>query len=168
MLYAVNTQKLPDQNIQLRFEPHIFHFLNITPLETTVGEDTFDCSFACIRNNLCISFNLAVSADEKGKLWCELLPSSIYNNTAKLDSYGQSNHYSLQVGDKKNCEYVYFQFSLWLDFAESVGFVSIAGSNLGNLKRSGFSGAIYISVSRRQLKHIYEHRKTQHHNRFNI
>ena len=100
MLYAVNTQKLSDQNIQLRFEPHIFHYLNITPLETTVGEDTFDCSFACIRNNVCISFNLAVSADEKGKLWCELLPSSIYNNTAKLDSYGQSHHYSLQVGDR--------------------------------------------------------------------
>ncbi len=86
-------------HVQHRFESRPFHYLNVSPLETLVANDYIDCSFACLQNVLCVSFNVAVFSDENGKRWCELLPSTSYNNTAKLTADHQSQHYSIQVGN---------------------------------------------------------------------
>ncbi|KAL9962332.1 hypothetical protein ACROYT_G031425 [Oculina patagonica] len=83
-------------HVQHRFESRPFHYLNVSPLETLVANDYIDCSFACLQNVLCVSFNVAVFSDENGKRWCELLPSTSYNNTAKLTADHQSQHYSIQ------------------------------------------------------------------------
>ena len=49
-------------------------------------------------NKLCISFNLAETSVEK--LWCELLPSNIYNNTGKIVLNFKFDHCSIQVSSK--------------------------------------------------------------------
>jgi len=79
LVYLVKTQKLSDQFIQLSFEFRDFYYLNVTRLGTIFVDDNFDCSFSCKQNILCVSFNLAAFADDKGKLRCELLPSTMYN-----------------------------------------------------------------------------------------
>ena len=82
LVYLVKTQKLSDQFIQLSFQSfefRDFYYLNVTCLGTIFVDDNFDCSFSCVQNVSCVSFNLAAFADDKGKLRCELLPSTMYN-----------------------------------------------------------------------------------------
>lgn len=98
-IYVLNAHGIGEKFIQLRFVFHDSLYLNITPLETLlVVDDKFDCSFACVHNKLCISFNLAETSAEK--LWCELLPSSIYNNTGEIVLNFKFDHYSIQVSSK--------------------------------------------------------------------
>ena len=99
MMHLIKAQKLSDQFIKLRFESRSFHYLNITRLEATFVDDKLDCSFACLQNNFCVSFNVAVFADDKAKLWCELLPSTRHNNSVWLTSHNESHHYSVQVSN---------------------------------------------------------------------
>ncbi|CAH3128168.1 unnamed protein product [Pocillopora meandrina] len=40
----------------------------------------FHCALACLRNNLCLSLNMATSHGTDGKLWCELLSSDKNRN----------------------------------------------------------------------------------------
>ena len=82
--YVVNAQRLGERFFQLGFVSHDSLYLNVTPLETLFAGDKFDCSFACVLNKLCISFNLVETSAEK--LFCELLLSSIYNKTGELVS----------------------------------------------------------------------------------
>lgn len=97
--YVLNAHGIGEKFIQLRFVFHDSLYLNITPLEILLVDDReFDCSFACVHNKLCISFNLAETSAEK--LWCELLPSSIYNNTGEIVLNFKFDHYSIQVSSK--------------------------------------------------------------------
>jgi len=88
LVYLVKAQKLSDQFIQLSFEFRDFYYLHVTRLGTIFVDDNFDCSFSCVQSILCVSFNLAAFADNKGKLRCELLPSTMYNDTEKLMANG--------------------------------------------------------------------------------
>ena len=97
-IYVLNAHGIGEKFIQLRFVFHDSLYLNITPLETLLVDDKFDCSFACVHNKLCISFNLAETSAEK--LWCELLPSSIYKNTGEIVLNFKFDHYSIQVSSK--------------------------------------------------------------------
>ena len=98
-IYVLNAHGIGEKFIQLRFAFHDSLYLNITPLETLlVVDDKFDCSFAYVHNKLCISFNLVETSAEK--LWCELLPSSIYNNTGEIVLNFKFDHYSIQVSSK--------------------------------------------------------------------
>lgn len=98
-IYVLNAHRIGEKFIQLRFVFRDSLYLNITPLETLlVVDDKFDCSFAYVHNKLCISFNLAETSAEK--LWCELLPSSIYNNKGEIVLNFKFDHYSIQVSSK--------------------------------------------------------------------
>ena len=72
-------------------------YLNASYIMRMFVEDILDCSLACLENNLCVSFNLAVNADSEGKRWCDLLSSHIYNNTEKLIVDQNSHHLTLKV-----------------------------------------------------------------------
>ena len=98
-IYVLNAHGIGEKFIQLRFVFHDSLYLNITPLETLLVDDKFDCSFACVHTKLCISFNLEKTSVEK--LLCELLPSSIYNNTGEIVLNFKFDHYSIQVSSKK-------------------------------------------------------------------
>ena len=97
IICLVNTMSLRVSLIQHRFECHQFHYLNVAHLEARSVDDNMDCSFACLQNALCVSFNVAVLPDIKGRRWCELLPFTSYNETEKLTAHHQSHHYSIQV-----------------------------------------------------------------------
>ena len=83
------------------FEFRAFHHLNVTrPLVDTFVDGYLDCSFACLENMLCISFNVAASPDDKGKFRCELLPSTSSNNPANLTADPHSHLYQIKVSCK--------------------------------------------------------------------
>lgn len=97
IICLVNTMSLRVRLIENRFECHPFHYLNVTHLEARSVDDHMDCSFACLQNALCVSFNVAVLPDNRR--WCELLPFTSYNETEKLTGHHQSRHYSIQVSN---------------------------------------------------------------------
>ena len=99
IVYLIKAQILSDQFIELSFEFRDFYYLNVTRLGTIFVDDIFDCSFTCVQNILCVSFNLAAFADDKGKLRCDLLTSTMYNDTEKLTANNRFHHYSLQVSN---------------------------------------------------------------------
>ena len=85
--------------VQNQFESHSYFSLNVGNLRTTFVDDHFDCSFVCLQNALCVSFNVAVFPTDTGKYRCELLPSTSYNNNEKLVVDYHSCRYSIQVSD---------------------------------------------------------------------
>ena len=82
------------------FEFRAFYRLNVTRLVDMFVDDYMDCSFACLQNMLCISFNVAVSPDDNGKLRCELLSSTSSNNPANLTADPQFHLYETKVSCK--------------------------------------------------------------------
>ena len=96
-IYLSKALRLSDQFVQVRFQSDDSLYLNVTRLKTTFVDDILDCSFTCLQQSLCVSFNLAVFANSEGKFWCELLPSTRYRNPQKLTSDSQSRHFYIQV-----------------------------------------------------------------------
>ena len=92
-----NRYGLVAKNIIASYEPLLHHYLNASYVMRMFVEDILDCSLACLENDLCVSFNLAVFADNKGKRWCDLLSSHIYNNAEKLIADQYSHHLTLKV-----------------------------------------------------------------------
>ena len=82
------------------FEFRPFNHLNVTRLLDMFVDDFMDCSFACLHNMLCVSFNVAVNPDDNGKFRCELLPSTSSNNPANLSADPQSHLYQIKVSRK--------------------------------------------------------------------
>lgn len=80
-----------------KFESRISYYLDITSLETIFVDDNMDCSFACVKNALCVSFNLAVLADDKGNHRCDLLPTTSYNNEGKFFVDHHFHHFTMKV-----------------------------------------------------------------------
>jgi len=97
IVYLIKAQILSDQFIELSFEFRSFYYLNVTQLGTIFVDGNFDCTFTCVQNILRVSFNLAAFADDKGKLQCDLLTSTMYNDTEKLTANDRFHHYSVQV-----------------------------------------------------------------------
>ena len=58
-----------------------------------------ECSFACVTNAPCVSFNVALSPNENGKFRCELLSEDKYRSPNKLSDSQQFHHYSIKVTD---------------------------------------------------------------------
>ena len=109
MVLVLNLQRVIPEVITASFEIRLFHYLHISALEKRHVVEPIDCSFACLQNVFCVSFNAAAVADGKGKYWCELLSSNIHSDCAKLAANYQSHHYSLsQVFEK------------WLDLSISL------------------------------------------------
>nr|XP_058954091.1 uncharacterized protein LOC131781453 [Pocillopora verrucosa] len=55
----------------------------------------FHCTLACLRNNLCLSLNMASSRGTEGKLWCELLSSDKNRNAENYHKNTSSHHFSI-------------------------------------------------------------------------
>ena len=62
-----------------------FHYLDVTQIRKFTIFDMFHCTLACLRNNLCLSLNMASSRGTEGKLWCELLSefASFFHSAGK-------------------------------------------------------------------------------------
>ena len=96
-IYLVKELRFSSQFVQVRFQSDDSLYLNVTRLKTTFVDDILDCSFTCLQQTRCVSFNLAVVANSEGKFWCELLPSTRYSNPQRLTSNSQSRHFYIQV-----------------------------------------------------------------------
>ena len=79
------------------FKSHQNHRLDISPLVTTVLQSRRACAQQCAENSECFSFNLASVTDAQDKLRCELLPSDIYNRSAKFSVNPNFQHFSIKV-----------------------------------------------------------------------
>ena len=93
--FLLNFHWLSAEEVTASFESRLFSYLNVIPMQRIFVVDFIDCSFACLRNVLCSSINVAVFAGDGGRRWCELLPSNIHHDAAKLTENQQSHHYSL-------------------------------------------------------------------------
>ena len=83
---------------QRTFSKDEFHYLNVPRVGTfTAAHDVFDCTFECLSNHLCLSFNLAASKGADGILWCELLSSDKYRNSTEYNGNQTSHHFSDMV-----------------------------------------------------------------------
>ena len=56
-----------------------------------------ECAVACVTNAPCVSFNVALSPKENGKLRCELLSEDMFRSPDKLTYSQQFYHYSIKV-----------------------------------------------------------------------
>ena len=70
-----------------------FHYLDVTQIRKLAIFDMFHCALACLRNNLCLSLNMATSHGTDGKLWCELLSSDKNRNAGNYHKNTSSHHF---------------------------------------------------------------------------
>jgi len=92
--------RLSYRNFIVRKFQHLQGSLSDSSCEVTHDED---CGFACVSNAPCVSFNVAMSPNENGKLRCELLSEDMFRSPGKLTVSQQFHHYSIKVTDKLKC-----------------------------------------------------------------
>ena len=87
--------------LYVNFVVHEFQHLQGSLLDSSceVAQDE-ECSFACVDNAPCVSFNVALSPNEHGKFRCELLSEGKFRSPEKLTNSQQFHHYSIKVTDK--------------------------------------------------------------------
>ena len=78
-----------------------FHYLWAENIERSMVEDQFDCTFLCVAEPKCYSFNMAAYPDSKGLYLCELLATDKYRETKKFLANATFHHYSPWVSDKR-------------------------------------------------------------------
>ena len=81
----------------VNFKKDKFSYLNITALAESFVDRMPECSFACLETPPCFSFNIEASPNINNKLLCQLLPSDMYNNTAKFNHSDTFHHFSIKV-----------------------------------------------------------------------
>ena len=80
------------------FVAHTFHHLQGSLLDSSCEVvRAKECALACVANDPCVSFNVASSPDENGKLRCELLSEDMFRRPDKLTFSEQFYHYSIKV-----------------------------------------------------------------------
>ena len=80
------------------FVAHKFHHLQGSLLDSSCEVfQAKECAFACVANDPCVSFNVALSPNENGKLRCELLSEDIFRSPDNLIVSQQFHHYSIKV-----------------------------------------------------------------------
>ena len=60
-----------------------------------------ECAFLCVDSPPCVSFNIALSPNENGKLRCELLSGDMFRSPDKLIVSQQFDYYSIKVCNLK-------------------------------------------------------------------
>ena len=80
------------------FHPSFYHSLTATQIAISLSEDKLDCSFACMAEPKCASFNIAVNPGSKGLFLCELLKTDMFHERKKLPSNASYHHYSPEGG----------------------------------------------------------------------
>ena len=72
-----------------------FHYLDVTRIRKFTILDMFHCALACLRNNLCLSLNMASSRGTERKLWCELLSTDKNRSAENYHKNTSSHHFSI-------------------------------------------------------------------------
>lgn len=77
------------------FTCNVNQHLGVTKITSFLVEDQFDCTFKCIAEANCNSFNLAAHHDSNGFYLCELLSKDKYRTTAsELQANAAFHHFS--------------------------------------------------------------------------
>ena len=80
------------------FEAYNFQYLQGTLIDSSCDVvQAIDCAFACVANDPCVSFNVALSPNQSGKLRCELLDEDMFGSPDNLKDSQQFHHYSIKV-----------------------------------------------------------------------
>ena len=79
------------------FDRNPFHFLWVKKLASIMAADQMDCTFFCVGEPKCRSFNIAATPDSKGLYLCELLASDKYRARTKFHANATFHHYSPKV-----------------------------------------------------------------------
>ena len=76
------------------FRRYFFYYLWVEKITCSMVEDQFDCTFLCVAEPKCYSFNMAEYPDSKGLYLCELLATDKYRETKKFHANATFHHYS--------------------------------------------------------------------------
>ena len=80
------------------FKRNPFHYLWVKNITWSMVVDQLDCTFLCVGEPNCYSFNMAAYPDSKGLYRCELLPTDKYRATKNANA--TFHHYSPWVRQK--------------------------------------------------------------------
>ena len=86
--------------VYANFKAHAFSYINTTSMDSEHVLNGSECGFTCVSNPSCSSFNLAAFHDGSGKLFCEFLPSDVFNNSDKFIISQSYHHFSITVSEK--------------------------------------------------------------------
>ena len=79
------------------FKRNPFHYQWAEKITSFMVEDHFDCTFLCVAEAKCYSFNMAAYPDSKGLYLCELLATDKYRKNEAFHVNATFHHYSLSV-----------------------------------------------------------------------
>ena len=79
------------------FNRNPFHYLWVEKLASSMVTNQMDCTFLCVGEPKCYSFNMAAYPDSKGFYLCELLATDKYRATEKFHANATFHHYSPPV-----------------------------------------------------------------------
>ena len=74
-----------------------YHYLNVSKVGTFTVYDSLDCTFECLGNPSCLSFNLAAYKGADGKLQCQLLSSEKFRLHEEYKSHNSWHHFFVKV-----------------------------------------------------------------------
>ncbi|XP_073249970.1 uncharacterized protein [Porites lutea] len=74
-----------------------YHYLNVPKVGTFTVYDSLDCTFECLGNPSCLSFNLEAYKGADGRLRCELLSSEKYSNPEEYKRNKSFHHFSIKT-----------------------------------------------------------------------
>ena len=69
-------------------------YLWVERIDSSMVADNLDCTFLCVGNPKCFSFNMAAYPDSRGRFLCELLSTDKYNARDKLRANSSFHHFS--------------------------------------------------------------------------
>ena len=87
-----------------QFILHNNSYLAVLKLSSENTSDPRECVFACVVSPLCLSYNVASTADNNGKFLCEILGTDKYRNPSQFIRKTNSKHYSISVSDHSKTE----------------------------------------------------------------
>ena len=80
-----------------KFKQNPSHYLWAEKVASSMVTDQLDCTFLCVGEPKCYSFNMAAYPDSKGLYLCELLATDKYRATDKFHANATFHHYSPSV-----------------------------------------------------------------------
>ena len=94
---AISRKAIPQKIEFVNFKQDKFSLLHITALVKRVLENSLSCTFSCLANLACFTFNVAAFPDKAGKFTGEILLSDEYNNSEGFLPSKTFHHFSIVV-----------------------------------------------------------------------
>ena len=89
------------------FKSELYQRLSVTTITSSSVQDTLDCTFNCIGDKRCSSFNMATNPDSSGFYLCELLATDKYRAKTKFHANATFRHYNPWVSLLFCCRYFF-------------------------------------------------------------